>query len=112
MTIYTQQQQEIIRARQGQAPCTEFSAMRFGSYESQDSFNSFDTASSASSSQQFALSGWGSAVSRKPYTCLKTLADDESRKLQSNGSSQSSIARQPRIIEGESWGYFVDTPDY
>ena len=111
MTIYTQQQQEIIQERQEQAPCAEFSAMGFGSYASQDSFNSFDTASSTSSSQQLGLSGWGSAVSRTPYTCLKTLADDESRKLQSNASSQSSIVRQPRIIEGESWGYFVDTPD-
>ena len=92
--------------------------------------------SSVSSSSQ--LSGWGSVVSRKSYACLRTL-EAESAKRSTAGLVSNTFAQQQqqrRIDEhnlyqqqqlqrsyiqqqqqqhpfvGDSWGYFVDTPDY
>ena len=74
----------------------------------------------ASSSQ---LSGWGSAVSRKSYACLQTLeAESQKRRPQlptvTRRHTLTSQQRPNRVytqqlpIVGETWGYFVDTPDY
>lgn len=63
------------------------------------------------------LGGWGSAVSRKSYACLRALGESERAKEELDSSSttssnsQKTIPRQSAIIEGEAWGYFVDTPD-
>ena len=64
------------------------------------------------------LSGWGSAISRKSYACLRTL-EEESRMQpyktaaarQQQQSKQVRRQVEERSYVGESWGYFVDTPD-
>lgn len=77
------------------------------------------------------LSGWGSAVSRKSYACLRTL-EEESRKADLQRQQQQQLQQrhclhrqyqqnyqqvprrpieQPQYV-GEAWGYFVDTPDH
>ncbi len=82
----------------------------------------------SSSSNLSGLSGWGSAVSRKSYACLRTL-EEESRKADLLKQQQqqrphtlirpnSQFYQQgaPAQIQnnryvGDTWGYFVDTPD-
>lgn len=90
---------------------------------------------SLSSSSQ--LSGWGSAVSRKSYACLRTL-EEESIKADLQKQQYEQHQRQQRLLRqqqyhqqqqqqammnqrqmmhqspfaGDSWGYFVDTPDH
>jgi hypothetical protein len=71
-------------------------------------------ASSVSSSSQ--LSGWGSIVSRKSYACLQTLEAESTRKYsQKRCLPQEQQQKRRKIQEtpfvGDSWGYFVDTPD-
>ena len=74
----------------------------------------------ASSSQ---LSGWGSAVSRKSYACLQTLeAESQKRRPQLPTVTRrhtlpvqerpNRVYTQKLPIVGETWGHFVDTPDY
>ncbi len=88
-------------------PCVEFSAMGFSSVASQDASVSASSTTTSSS----LLSGWGSAVSRKSYACLKTLGETEARKMQRYPRTIAS--RQISRVEpmGDTWGYFVDTPD-
>ena len=57
----------------------------------------YDCDISATPSQ---LSGWGSAMSRKSYPCLPSLVKEIS-------SPTRKIMSDP--IDGEEWGYFVDT---
>ncbi len=117
--MYTFQQQQMIQEQeQVHVPCVEFSAMGFDHQPSRD--NSFASAGGASCQSDTSmtvataatnLSGWGSAVSRKSYACLKTLGEMELRKSQLN-QRNNGIPRQPsQIVEGEAWGYFVDTVD-
>lgn len=89
-----------------------------------------DTASTCASSYMSSmssstnLSGWGSAASRKSYACLRTLEEQQSRRrpfgttqqlqqLQPQPQQPKRMRRQiqDRSYVGESWGYFVDTPD-
>mmetsp|Transcript_28385 Transcript_28385/g.42102 ORF Transcript_28385/g.42102 Transcript_28385/m.42102 type:complete len:136 (+) Transcript_28385:84-491(+) len=97
---------------QQDVPCVEFSAMGFETHESQQSFSTASTASVSSSaalSRSSHLSGWGSAISRKSYACLKTLGENEARKMH---RPPSRIPRKVATQEtADSWGYFVDTPD-
>lgn len=73
--------------------------------------------STVSSSSQ--LSGWGSAISRKSYACLRTLEAECRHKgtLQHNNISRAygKYDLKPQQVQtqyvGEGWGYFVDTPD-
>jgi hypothetical protein len=93
-------------------PCFEFSAVGFpsgpGSYQSQKSTpSSYNTTASTTSSN---LSGWGSAISRKSYACLKTLDETETRKmLAGNPPKQLSSRQVPPTVSGQAWGYFADT---
>ena len=68
--------------------------------------------STVSSTSQ--LSGWGSAISRKSYACLRTL-EEETRRFphQQQAVAQKLVRRnlQQTPYNGETWGYFVDTPD-
>jgi hypothetical protein len=95
-------------------PCFEFSAVGFpsgpGSYQSQTCTpSSYNTAASTTSSN---LSGWGSAISRKSYACLKTLDETETRKmLASKPPKQLSSRQLSSTVSGQSWGYFADTID-
>ena len=107
MTMYSQQQEQIIKEHQRLAPCVEFSAVGFDHHSEAGSYGSLNTFSTASSTNSN-LSGWGSAVSRKSYACLKTLGETEERKME---TTKKALPRQPRAIEGDSWGYFVDTPE-
>ena len=85
----------------------EFSAMAFTkSHHSQRSTVSSSSCRSGSSS----LSGWGSAMSRKSYACLKTLGETEAMK-ESKSNKEISSRPRPSNHVGESWGYFVDTLD-
>ena len=93
---------------------------------------------SLSSSSQ--LSGWGSAVSRKSYACLRKLEEDsikadlqkqqyqqrqqyqqqqqrffgqqQCHQLQQQQAMMKQRQMQHISFAGDSWGYFVDTPDY
>ena len=116
MTMYTfqQQQQRIIQEQEQQASCVEFSAMGFGYHSHSSNFSDYDSCKSEMSVTSN-ISGWGSAVSRKSYACLKTLGETETRKSQLS-HSRTNVSRQARarVVEGvevetESWGYFVDT---
>ncbi len=83
--------------------------------EVDDSTCASSLASSVSSSSQ--LSGWGSIVSRKSYACLRTLEAESTRKHSQKRSLQQEQQQKRRKIQetpvlGDSWGYFVDTPDY
>lgn len=49
------------------------------------------------------LRGWGSADSRRSYSCLKSLSEDDSL-------SRRGTAPMPKV-DGDGWGYFVDTTD-
>ena len=49
------------------------------------------------------LRGWGSADSRRSYSCLKSLSEEDS-------SSRRRTTLMPKI-DGDGWGYFVDTTD-
>jgi hypothetical protein len=104
MTAQFYNNQQAIQEEQQGMPCVEFSAMAFGSFESQDA--SVSTSSTTSSS----LSGWGSAVSRKSYACLKTLGEVEASKIH---RPLRRIPNQSKSLVdvGQGWGYFVDTPD-
>lgn len=103
--------QQSFQEQQQDVPCVDFSAMSFGY---QGSPSSFYTAASASSEQSSSsgksrsanLSGWGSAISRKPYACLKTLCESTSKK---NQRPHKKVRSAVAIQSGESWGYFVDT---
>lgn len=93
-------------------PCYEFSAVGFSSatdsYENQSvTPSSYNTAASATSSN---LSGWGSAISRKSYACLKTLNETETRKMLGEPPKQLN-SPVPTSMHNQSWGYFVDTID-
>ncbi len=98
-TLYTQQ---TIQEQEQDTPCVEFSAMGFGSLQSEASVSTSSTASS--------LSGWGSAVSRKSYACLKTLGEEESRKLH-RPPRRMMLRQESAQLAGPAWGYFVDTTD-
>jgi hypothetical protein len=84
--------------------------------ETDDSTCASSFASSFSSSSQ--LSGWGSIVSRKSYACLRTLETEststgkqsQKRSLQEDGQQKRRKIQLAPIV-GDSWGYFVDTPD-
>ncbi len=96
-----------------QLPCVEFSAMGFdqsrdNSFVSARDDDSFKTGVSSAASS---ISGWGSTVSRKSYACLKTLGDMELRKSETSQMNNNIQRQQSQIIEGEAWGYFVDTVD-
>jgi hypothetical protein len=74
--------------------------------------------SSISSSSQ--LSGWGSAISRKSYACLRTLEAECRLKgtPPCNNIPRHYRAREPMPQQqkethfvGEGWGYFVDTKE-
>lgn len=71
--------------------------------------------SSMSSSSQ--LSGWGSAISRKSYACLRTLEaeclEHGAPKAPPAYPRPNEMPRQQshRAPLGDSWGYFVDTKD-
>ena len=62
--------------------------------------------STASSSSQ--LSGWGSVVSRKSYACLRTLEAESQRAIAQEQRVRRQAQQTPEI--GDTWGYFVDTP--
>lgn len=101
--LYTYQQQVA------EVPCVEFSAMGFGTHASQQSLSTASTASSSKLSGSSNLSGWGSAISRKSYACLKTLGENEARKEQIPSRFAARNTSIPQT--GDTWGYFVDTPD-
>jgi hypothetical protein len=109
MTATFYNQQQSFQQEQSQdVPCVEFSAMGFGSHMNETSSYPSEQSFATSSTVQTNLSGWGSAVSRKSYACLKTLGENEARK------EQKKMTRMPRTaapVQGDSWGYFVDTPD-
>ena len=107
-TNFFQNQQSIHEIED--VPCVEFSAMGFASYESQQSFSTASTTSSAELGKRSSnLSGWGSTISRKSYACLKTLGDNEARKIQ---RPTNQFPRQSAATEtADNWGYFVDTTD-
>jgi hypothetical protein len=94
-----------------ESSCGEFSAMGFATHESQQSLStaSLSSTSTAGLSRSSNLSGWGSTISRKSYACLKTLGENETRRMQ---RAPSRIPRKVATQESaDSWGYFVDTPD-
>ena len=90
-----------------------------------DTSSSDDTSSTCASSYMSSmssstnLSGWGSAISRKSYACLRTLEEESRRQpyqrpaaaQQQHQSKQVRRQIQDRSYVGDSWGYFVDTPD-
>ena len=66
--------------------------------------NSVDGSDLRSSSCQ--LSGWGSAESRKSYSCLTSLVSDNDLL-----SVRRVVGHSVPSVHGEGWGYFVDTKD-
>ena len=107
-----QEQNEEVSCVQFNAMSLSFEASR--QYGSQQSNTSESTASTLSSTRTN-LSGWGSAISRKPYACLKTLGENESRKMNLPRQSRAAVPRSKPMgmnVQGDSWGYFVDTPEY
>jgi|AntRauTorckE5430_2_1112549.scaffolds.fasta_scaffold70022_1 hypothetical protein len=119
MTAASLYQNEQAMHEHENVPCVEFSAMGFARYEHEhehESQLSLATASTMSStglssglSRSSNLSGWGSAISRKSYACLKTLGETEARKMQRPPRQVSRTVAIPEV--GENWGYFVDTTD-
>mmetsp|Transcript_11526 Transcript_11526/g.21545 ORF Transcript_11526/g.21545 Transcript_11526/m.21545 type:complete len:110 (-) Transcript_11526:436-765(-) len=101
-------QNQTLSYQEEDVPCIEFSAMGFSCHGSQQSFTTASSSVSSATSRSSNLSGWGSAVSRKSYACLKTLGEMEARKLQ---RPPKQVARKVAVQDtSDSWGYFVDTP--
>jgi hypothetical protein len=108
MTATFYNTQQAIQDQQQDMPCVEFSAMGFDSFVSQDA--SVSTASTTSTTASSNLtSGWGSTISRRSYACLKTLGETEASKM--HRPSRQIPKQSTSLDDGQTWGYFVDTPD-
>ena len=83
-----------------------FGTVNFGAISLHDinEENSVDGSDQRSSS--YRLSGWGSAESRKSYSCLTSLVNDNEIL-----SARRVVGQSVPSVHGEGWGYFVDTKD-
>mmetsp|Transcript_16680 Transcript_16680/g.19028 ORF Transcript_16680/g.19028 Transcript_16680/m.19028 type:complete len:120 (+) Transcript_16680:173-532(+) len=93
----------------GLSPCT----VQSQSQDCDSETNTIATSYRSSVSTSSQLSGWGSAMSRKSYACLRTL-EEECRRIPQRpptAHKRRRVSSTKTSSSCPSWGYFVDTPD-